>query len=88
MFQLSLPERIWIPEVEAAPLPKKSKMLFALIVLALFSIAWLAVLPRAKTPLLGRFAPARPILHCETRLRSLPVVVPVLKMMVPPTVPN
>ena len=46
------------------------------------------MLPNAKMALDGRLLPAGPMLHRETLLPSLPVVVPVLKMIVPPTVAN
>jgi len=65
---------------------KKSKMLLLSIVTSLFRIPELDVLPSAKMALEGRFVPAGPMLHKETVLPSLPVVVPVLKIMVPPRV--
>src|SRR5438093_646305 len=85
MVQLSFPLRIRIPDVLLVG-RKKSKMLLLLITLPLFRIPELDVLPSAKMALDGKLVPAGPMLHKETVLPSLPVVVPVLKMMVPPTV--
>ena len=67
---------------------KKSKMLLLSIVTPLFRIPAVDVLPNAKMALEGRLVPAGPRLHKETVFPSLPVVIPVLKMIVPPTVAN
>src|SRR5437870_1974476 len=87
MVQLSFPSRMFTP---AVPLVgrKKSKILLLLITFPLFRIPALDVLPSAKMALDGRLVPAGPMLHSETVLPSLPVVVPVLKMIVPPTLAN
>src|ERR1051325_4083116 len=87
MVQLSFPPRICTPEVLLVA-RKKLKMLLLLIVIPLFRIPGIDVLPSAKMALDGRLFPAGPMLHKEMVLPSLPVVVPVLKMMVPPTVAN
>ena len=42
--------------------------------------------PQPQIPIKGRFAPAGPILELEMEFPSFPVVVPVLKKMVPPLV--
>src|SRR5438552_3010056 len=85
MVQLSFPLRMCIPDVLLVG-RKKSKMLLLLMTFPLFRIPALDVLPSAKMALDGRLVPAGPMLHNETVLPSLPVVVPVLKMIVPPTV--
>src|SRR6059058_1080930 len=61
-------------------------MLLPVIMALSFSIAELV--PLAIIAFDGRFAPAGPILLLEIVLLSLPVVVPVLKMIVPATVAN
>src|SRR5438552_10321225 len=85
MVQLSFPLRMFNPDVLLVG-RKKSKMLLLLITFSLFRIPALDVLPSAKMALEGRFVPVGPMLHNEMVLPSLPMVVPVLKMMVPPTV--
>src|SRR5213079_3735598 len=87
MVQLSFPLRMRIPDVLLVG-RKKSKMLLLLMTFPLFRSPALDVLPSAKMALDGRLAPAGPMLHKETVLPSLPVVVPVLKMTVPPTLAN
>src|ERR1043166_1349135 len=72
-----------IPDREL-PGRKKSKMLFPVIISLSFSIDELV--PLAIMAFDGRLAPAGPILQFEIVLLSLPVVVPVLKTIVPATV--
>src|SRR5215813_2414019 len=73
---------------EFAPLPKKSKMLFASMTLSRFTVVLLVVVPTAEMALIGRLLPAGPMLFPEIVLLLLPVVVVVLKRMAPPAVPR
>src|SRR5215813_7318461 len=73
---------------EFAPLPKKSNTLFASMTLSRFTVVLLVVVPTAEIALIGRLAPAGPMLFPETVLLLLPVVVVVLNRMAPPAVPT
>jgi hypothetical protein len=85
MVQASLPVTMLIPERLAVAL-KKSKTLLPVIRALSFSMVELVPLPIIAFE--GRFAPAGPILELETVLLSFPVVVPVLKRIVPAAVAN
>lgn len=74
-----------IPE-RLLPGRKKSKMLLPVIMALSFSMVELV--PLAIIAFDGRFAPAGPISLLEIVLLSFPVVVPVLKIIVPATVAN
>lgn len=81
-----------MPAVDAAPVPKKSKMWFRSITTSLFRILSFVLLPHPMMALDGRSSGlAGPMSHKEMVLLSLPVrtapvVAPVLKRMVPPAV--
>ena len=86
IFQSVLPPKICI--APQPPAKKKSYKLQLSIVTLLFAIAELAVDPVAAINIEGRFAPTGPILQFVMVLSSFPVVVPVEKRILPPTVPN
>src|SRR5689334_4957371 len=92
IVQLWLPVRISIPVTEAPPVPKKSKILFPSMTLSRLIVLLLVVVPTAEIALIGKFAPAGPMLFPEIVLLLLPTtVVPtagdVLNKMAPPAVP-
>src|ERR1700681_2176203 len=64
-------------------------MLLLLMTMPLLLLAVVVVEPKELMPLVGRFAPAGPILQLETVLLSLPVnaTVSVLNTILPPAVP-
>src|SRR5215813_1196185 len=85
MVQLLSLDRMSIPETELAPVPKKSKILLPSMTLAVLGAA---LEPNPVTALRGRSLPAGPILLPEIVLLLLPVLVVVLRRIVPPWLPT
>src|SRR5215211_6078072 len=83
IVQLSLLSCTLIPDTEVLGL-KKSKMLSLSIRLPVFG---LPAVPRPMTPLVGKLAPAGPMLQNETVLLLLPTLLVVLKSTLPPAGP-
>lgn len=80
LFELTL-----IPE---RPLPGRKKSKILLPVIRTVSFAMVELVPSAIITFEGRFVPAGPMLQLEIVLLSFPVVVPVLKSIVPAAVLN
>ncbi len=80
MVQLSFDPRMLMPEIELAPVPKKSNMLLLSIK---FSLLMATPVPIETIACEGKLEPAGPMLHRETVFASLPVVTLEPNTMVP-----